>query len=49
MKRVCYMCGKTLGYKPGVGTTHGLCDDCFTKAMKELEDSKKGGQDEPVQ
>jgi len=37
VKRVCGWCQKTLGYKPGVGTTHGICRKCKAKLLAEIE------------
>ena len=32
-KVVCAWCGKTIRYDPNiVGTSHGMCDDCFRKS-----------------
>lgn len=28
MKRICSVCGKYMGEKPGEGITHGLCPQC---------------------
>lgn len=42
MKRVCMVCGKTLGYKypfHDLRTTHGICEKC----ARELEERDEEG------
>lgn len=35
MKILCAWCQKTLGWKIGAGTSHGICPDCEKKFFEE--------------
>lgn len=36
MKRVCCVCKKIFGHKPGIGETHGLCPKCEKDERENL-------------
>ncbi|KKM93056.1 hypothetical protein LCGC14_1212320 [marine sediment metagenome] len=36
MTRICAWCGKFLGYKPGKGTTHGICPPCAQNVRDQI-------------
>lgn len=39
---VCAWCGKNMGKKKGIeGTTHGMCQECYDKEIKKMENEKK--------
>ncbi len=46
VKRICAWCNKLLGYKEvegygvGKGDTHGICDECKEKVLREYEEEK---------
>ena len=42
MERRCAWCGKLLGYKPGDGVSHGICDECLERLLEEGGDNGDG-------
>jgi hypothetical protein len=44
MKVVCAWCGAGMGKKgTEEGTTHGMCEKCFDKEMKKLDEKPSKG------
>jgi hypothetical protein len=50
MKIVCAWCEKTIGYKPGEGITHGICQPCMeallgtAEAVSDIEETDEIGE-----
>lgn len=41
MQIVCAYCGKSMGEKPGKGTSHGICEPCLQVELAKVEAAKK--------
>lgn len=39
MRVICAWCGKYLEDKPGDGVSHSICEECYDKEIKKLNDN----------
>ncbi len=49
MKVICAWCNKDMGEKGGKdveGISHGVCEECLTKLMTEMENENSAGDGE---